>query len=168
MLHDPFLVALFTRWCPGQHLRLFSIMFPPAHITALMHGRHRRYLYRADPASDYDGDEKHWAELWAFAAAILPRVNECSADVAATLRANSDIASDAAPMSAGFVAVKEALESIYSCLGMTCEQVKLLQTAGTLVVYSQLLDRQRRQVLRVLGTRYGRRPRYPNKKAIAA
>ncbi|CAM9814742.1 unnamed protein product, partial [Sphacelaria rigidula] len=82
-----------------------------------------RYLYRADPASDYDGDAKHAAELWAFAAAILPRVNECSADVAETLRANSDIDSEFAPVSAGFVAVKEELERIYACLGMTCDQV---------------------------------------------
>ncbi|CAM9840437.1 unnamed protein product [Ectocarpus sp. 12 AP-2014] len=82
-----------------------------------------RYLYRADPASDYDGDAKHWAELWAFAAAILPLIDECSADVAHTVRSNSDIASEHAPVSAGFVTVKEELESIYSCLGMTCDQV---------------------------------------------
>lgn len=95
--------------------------------------RHRRYLYRADPASDYDGDAKHAAELWAFAAAILPRINECSADVAHTLRANSDI--EFAPVSAGFVAVKEELEGVYACLGMTCDQVRL-RTTGMLVVCS--------------------------------
>ncbi|CAN0296458.1 unnamed protein product [Ectocarpus sp. 6 AP-2014] len=87
-----------------------------------------RYLYRADPASDYDGDAKHWAELWAFAAAILPLIDECSADVAHTVRSNSDIDSEHAPVSAGFVAVKEELESIYSCLGMTCDQVRLERT----------------------------------------
>ena len=96
----------------------------PSHANNLVHGRHRRYLYRADPASAYNGTAKHAAELWAFAAAALPRISECSEDVAHTVRANSDIDSEYAPVSAGFVAVKEELESVYSCLGMTCDQVR--------------------------------------------
>lgn len=118
----------------GKRVLCISFSFSPAHNTDLITGR--RYLYRADPASDYEGDEKHWAELWAFVAAILPRVDECSADVAQVLRANSDIDSESAPLSAGFVAVKEELESIYSCLGMTCGQVKISANskAGKLLV----------------------------------
>ncbi|CAM9282008.1 unnamed protein product [Ectocarpus sp. 13 AM-2016] len=83
-----------------------------------------RYLYRVNPASDHDGNTEHRAELCSFAAAILPLINECSEDVAHVVRSNSNIDSEYAQISAGFVAVKEELESIYSCLGMTCDQVR--------------------------------------------
>lgn len=56
-----------------------------------------RYLYLADPSGGMGGD-KEAAELWAFSAAVLPRVDECDADVAAILRANTDITSSNAPV----------------------------------------------------------------------
>lgn len=40
-----------------------------------------------------------------------------------TLRANTDITSSDAPVSEGYVILKEKLESVYSCLGISCSQV---------------------------------------------
>ena len=67
--------------------------------------------------------DKEASELWAFSAAILPWISLCDADVGATLLANADISSATAPMSDGYVAVKTQLESVYECMGITCEQV---------------------------------------------
>lgn len=82
-----------------------------------------RYFYNADPEAGNGGD-KEAAELWAFSAAMLPRIHECNEEVAVLVRANTDIASDDAPMSEGYVFLKEQLESVYSCLGISCSQVR--------------------------------------------
>ncbi|CAM9517065.1 unnamed protein product, partial [Hapterophycus canaliculatus] len=66
---------------------------------------------------------KEASELWAFAAAILPRVNSCDPAVAAVLRANADITSADAPMTDGYATVKADLETVYECMGITCEYV---------------------------------------------
>ncbi|CAN0204651.1 unnamed protein product [Ectocarpus sp. 12 AP-2014] len=50
----------------------------PANDCLAALGHPQVYLYRADPASDHDGNAKHRAELCSFAAAILPLINECS------------------------------------------------------------------------------------------
>lgn len=90
-----------------------------------------RYLYKADPSAGNEGD-KAWAELWAFSAAILPRIHECDVEVAAVIRDNADLASSDAPVSEGYVAMKEKLETVYSCLGISCGQVGgLLMDEGT-------------------------------------
>ncbi|CBN78873.1 probable high CO2 inducible periplasmic protein [Ectocarpus siliculosus] len=81
-----------------------------------------RYFYNADPEAG-DGGDKAAAELWAFSAAMLPRINECDEEVATLVRANTDIASADAPMSEGYVFLKEQLESVYSCMGISCSQV---------------------------------------------
>ncbi|CAN0130096.1 unnamed protein product, partial [Laminaria digitata] len=82
----------------------------------------KRYLYLADPDGG-DGKEKEAAELWAFAASVLPRINECDSDVAVTIKANTDLDSSDAPVSEGYVLLKEKLESVYSCLGISCGQI---------------------------------------------
>ena len=64
--------------------------------------------------------DKEASELWAFSAAILPWINNCDADVASRVRANTDITSDTAPMSDGYASVKADLESVYGCIGITC------------------------------------------------
>lgn len=81
-----------------------------------------RYFYLADPSGGNGGD-KEASELWSFAAAVLPRVHECSETVADLIRANSDISSTDAPMSGGYEYLKEQLESTYSCMGISCSQV---------------------------------------------
>ena len=69
-----------------------------------------------------DGCVKSWAEGWAFAAAVLPQIDQCSASAAKTVEDALDIAATG-PVAGGFAAVKTAIESTYPCLGITCEHV---------------------------------------------
>jgi hypothetical protein len=80
-----------------------------------------RYLYKADPAGEAGGP-KEIAEGWAFAAAVLPQLHKCDPQVAALVRANTEIGA-AQPVSSGFKAVVTALQSTYSCMGFTCADV---------------------------------------------
>ena len=74
---------------------------------------------------------KSWAEGWAFAAAVLPQIDRCDSAAAATVRANLDVAASE-PMKDGVAAVKAAVESVYCCLGITCEDVgTLMHSYGT-------------------------------------
>lgn len=83
-----------------------------------------RYFYQAHSDYEKDGDgDKEAAELWAFSAAALPRINECDSEVADVILANTDISLSTAPMSEGYVSLKEKLESVYSCLGFSCSDV---------------------------------------------
>ena len=77
---------------------------------------------------------KSWAEGWAFAAAVLPQVHKCDATAATTIRANLDVASTTGPMTGGVKAVKDAIESVYDCLGISCTDVGAYQSSG--VVYA--------------------------------
>merc|ERR1719379_1099176 len=93
-----------------------------------------KYAFKSDPAnaqgSCTDGDcDKEWAEGWAFAAAVLPRLHYCSYEVADLVRGNLDTAS-AAPMKDGFAQVKAQVESVYPCLGITCADVGAFQTSA--------------------------------------
>merc|ERR1719387_2349329 len=93
-----------------------------------------KYAFKADPANDQgsctDGDcDKEWAEGWAFAAAVLPRLHFCSYEVADMVRANLDVA-NAAPMKDGFAALKFHVETTYDCLGLKCEDVGELQNSA--------------------------------------
>jgi len=90
-----------------------------------------RYAFKADPENERGSCTsgscpKSWAEGWAFAAAILPRINYCDSQAALKVRENFDITATA-PLKDGYVEVKEALESTYSCLGITCADVGALQ-----------------------------------------
>jgi len=102
------------------------------------------YAYKADPKSDYeckyaaDAEKnclKEWGEGWAFAAGALPLMDQCDPKVAEMVVANLGVTS---PLTAGkttpetkageqvkdgYVAVKEKVESIYGCLGLTCREV---------------------------------------------
>merc|ERR1719454_1164464 len=97
------------------------------------------YAFKADPANalgdcETAGDicDKAWAEGWAFAAAVLPRLHYCSTeknDVAKLVKANLDVA--ASPqMKDGFKTLKETVESVYPCLGITCADVGEFQTSS--------------------------------------
>ncbi|CAN0459299.1 unnamed protein product, partial [Ascophyllum nodosum] len=63
------------------------------------------------------------AELWAFSAAVLPQIHACDADVAEVILSNTAIWSPSAPISDGYIVVKEEIESVYSCMGIKCSQV---------------------------------------------
>jgi len=78
-----------------------------------------RYAYIV---AELNGDSKAKAEGAAFSAAILPRINACNAEAASVISANMNIDSSG-PMASGFAAVKNAFESTYDCLGITCEHV---------------------------------------------
>lgn len=60
---------------------------------------------------------------------MLPRIHECDPDLAVTIRANTDITSADAPVSEGYQVLKEKLESVYSCMGISCSQVRLEKRA---------------------------------------
>merc|ERR1719311_1871052 len=87
-----------------------------------------KYAYKADPANAAgdcsatpitSGCEKAWAEGWAFAAAVLPRLNYCDDAVAKLVKDNLDVA--ASPqMKDGFAKLKTEVEKTYPCMGITC------------------------------------------------
>jgi hypothetical protein len=86
-----------------------------------------KYAFKADPANSQGSCtsgtcDKEWAEGWAFAAAVLPRLHYCSYEVADMVRGNLDVAKSA-PMKDGFAELKAKVESLYPCLGITCADV---------------------------------------------
>merc|ERR1719248_518960 len=96
-----------------------------------------KYAFKADPGNSAgdcaadagknaltatDGCVKSWAEGWAFAAAVLPQLDQCSASAATTVKTALDIAATG-PMAGGFAAVKAAVESTYGCLGISCTDI---------------------------------------------
>lgn len=95
----------------------------PFYCTAISPCVTNRYFFVTDP-EESGGDDSHFGELWSFTAAALPRIHECDSDVAATIRANTDIMSDDAPVSEGYASLKAKLESVYPCLGISCSQVE--------------------------------------------
>ena len=104
-----------------------------------------KYAWKADPANagDCSADAgkaeaavssacaQSWAEGWAFAAAVLPQVHKCDASAATKIKENLDIESTAGPMTGGVKAVKDAIESVYDCLGISCTDVGEYQAGGT-------------------------------------
>lgn len=85
-----------------------------------------RYAYKV---AKLEGGSKEKAEGAAFSAAILPLVHECDASAAKIISDNMNIDS-ASPMAAGYKAVKDAFESTYDCLGITCNDVGGLILSG--------------------------------------
>merc|ERR1740138_303176 len=96
-----------------------------------------KYAFKAEPANANgdcaadagknamtatDSCVKSWAEGWAFAAAVLPQIDQCDPAAAKTVEDALDIAATG-PVAGGFAAVKTAIESTYPCLGITCEHV---------------------------------------------
>ena len=80
-----------------------------------------RYAYKADPSGG-GGGSKEIAEGWAFAFAILPQLNNCDFMVAATVVSNMQTTASS-PMADGYETVKTAVESTYSCLGISCADI---------------------------------------------
>ena len=78
---------------------------------------------------------KEWAEGWAFAAAALPQIAKCDADAAQVVRNNLEVPSEGGKagdqVPDGYMKVKEAVESTYECLGITCEQVGVFDAANS-------------------------------------
>jgi hypothetical protein len=81
-----------------------------------------RYAYRLGAGLSGANQMKEWAEAWMFARGFLPQMHACSATAAALVRQNLDLASTS-PMADGFVKVKQAMESVYGCMGLTCADV---------------------------------------------
>jgi hypothetical protein len=99
-----------------------------------------KYAYKADPkneggvcktGSDGGSCDKAWAEGWAFAAAVLPRLAFCSTKanpVAKMVKDNLDV--KVTPhMKDGYVKFKEQVESLYKCMGITCADVGAFQNS---------------------------------------
>merc|ERR1719386_97208 len=85
-----------------------------------------RYAYKVGKQS---GQDKEKAEGAAFSAAVLPRVAACNADHATII--NDNMKMDAAtPMGAGFAAVKQAFQSNYACMGITCADIGGIMEGG--------------------------------------
>jgi len=101
--------------------RLFELMTIP-----LVQGFYR-YAYRLSYKLEDEGVSKtNWlSEADAFARAILPQVAMCNATVSKTIEENALYTTDilAKPMKDGYSSVKMALESTYSCLGITCKDI---------------------------------------------
>ena len=85
----------------------------------------------ANKASDQTA--KNHAEGATFAQALLPLVHHCDAAAAKVVSDNMKFDGQTFPTGGGIIgtrpdtlAVKAALESTYSCLGITCDQVGAL------------------------------------------
>jgi len=84
-----------------------------------------RYAYKVDRQQ---GGSKEKAEGVAFSNAILGAVNHCSASAATTISNNMAYTAT----STSFADVKSAFESVYSCLGVTCDDIGgLIDTGST-------------------------------------
>jgi hypothetical protein len=69
--------------------------------------------------------------VWAFAAAVLPRLAYCSTKtnpVAKMVKDNLDVAVTPG-MKDGYVKFKEQVESLYVCMGITCADVGAFQNS---------------------------------------
>jgi hypothetical protein len=75
-----------------------------------------RYAWKAE-YEDYS--EKASAELATFGMAVLPVVNDCDSDAADTIFSEIKVGR----RNVDHMAVKEAFESVYSCMGIRCEDV---------------------------------------------
>jgi len=98
---------------PAIKKRIVQLMSVPLVQGAL------RYAYKVDKLQ---GSDKEIAEGAVFSAAILPRVAKCDSSAAKIISDNMKI--DAAfSMLADFAIVKQAFESTYVCMGITCADV---------------------------------------------
>merc|ERR1719421_1853457 len=126
-----------------------------------------RYAYKVGTLNEGD---KARAEGAAFSAAILPRVAACNVDAAKLISENMDI-DTSTPMKSKYAGVKQAFESTYPCLGITCADVGgLLETTkyfagadpcdgsitgyhpGSDVVQHSLIDLDQKEMEAHLGT----------------
>lgn len=90
-----------------------------------------REAYEIDPAAggeDADGAVEI-AEGWAFVYPLLPLIHACDPDAAEHIRENMFLNADPI-MPDGFDAVKDEFESVYACLGISCDDVNAMYTCG--------------------------------------
>ena len=115
-----------------------------------------KYVYKSDPAEyntdDTSANEKGMAEGSAFSAALLPLLDACDTTVSQKLYDNINMGlGTAGAVPDGYASVKAAIESTYSCLGVTCSDVGEFKdmtntsnycstvTAGDATVYSNVI-----------------------------
>jgi len=93
-----------------------------------------RYAYKVGTG----GGSKERAEGWAFAAAVLPLVDECDADAAETIKA----AMIYGEQTVNYAEVYTAMRSVYECMDITCADVGELQgvTPATALCADDLPD----------------------------
>merc|ERR1711977_790280 len=106
-----------------------------------------KYAFESDPAATDgkkycnvgagDACDKALAEGWAFAAAVLPRLNYCDSAVAKLVKDNLDVTAITGAltqgntqMTDGYAKLKTEVEKTYPCLGITCEEVGVYQTTA--------------------------------------
>jgi len=101
-----------------------------------------RYVHRGSTNAGWSGTttnfQKERGEGWAFTAAILPLVHNCSAAVA--LRLKNNMFFKASPfMNDGAETVVRELQSVYPCLGISCKDVGTMKE-GSNVIYEACTD----------------------------
>lgn len=88
-----------------------------------------RYAYITETEAP---SEKSEAEGATFAAAVLPLVHSCDEEAAQTIYNNLKVGQGG---TANFAEVKSAFESVYSCMGVRCEDVGGLYDDSTGAYY---------------------------------
>merc|ERR1711904_348316 len=102
-----------------------------------------KYAFKSDPKNelgdcfgdkaDTDKCDKAWAEGWAFAAAVLPRLHYCNTGVADMVKKNLDVGGETPSpdqMKDGYKKLKAEVESVYACLGITCADIGEFQDSA--------------------------------------
>ena len=96
-----------------------------------------RYAHKMTAA--VGGGDKEAAEGWAFATAILPLIDECNSGAAATIKKNQEFGI-ASPMADDEETVFMAYQSVFECLGVTCDDIGELAGAPECSLFSDTLD----------------------------
>ena len=113
---------LFKRHCDQANEskeRIVALMRVPL-IQATIYLAYMRHYYPADNDDDAGVDEVKSAIM---AATILPVVHDCNKDDASTIQENMQLRHTDLNKTVDFVAVKEAFENNYECMGITCSDV---------------------------------------------
>lgn len=98
--------------------RISQLMNVPL-IQGTLRYAHKLSEFGSVARDDADSIEKHNAEGATFAAAVLPALHKCNTNAARTVYKNMQVGKKRAD----YQAVKQAFESNYDCLGITCEDV---------------------------------------------
>ena len=92
-------------------------------------------LRYAHKTTDGGGGDKEKAEGWAFARAVLPFINECNSETAELISKNQDFFA-ASPMADGEMEIFKAYQSVFQCMGVTCDDIGELEDAPACNSYS--------------------------------
>mmetsp|Transcript_3258 Transcript_3258/g.6012 ORF Transcript_3258/g.6012 Transcript_3258/m.6012 type:complete len:510 (-) Transcript_3258:112-1641(-) len=96
---------------PRKNLKRITELMAVPLIQGLL-----RYAYKVGEAG---GGEKEKAEGSVFMAGVIPRIHECDPDAAMVISNNMEIGASSTDLNE----VKDAVESTYDCLGITCSNV---------------------------------------------